>query len=187
MPRENQTDSEKLWIEAAIAGDKQAFGRLYELYANRIFSYLYYRIGGRAEAADMTETVFLKAWEKLPQFGRPEKGLNFRAWLYRIAHNAVIDHRRTKKEEIGLDVLGEQPSPQPQAAQLVEESERLQDLLAALERLDPAARQVIVLRFFSGLDHKETAAVMGISKGNVRVIQFRALKKLKDYLGSEDE
>ncbi len=187
MPREDQTDNEKLWIETAIAGDKHAFGRLYELYANRIFSYLYYRMDGRAEAADMTETVFLKAWENLPQFGRTERGLNFRAWLYRIAHNAVIDRHRTKKEEISLDTLDEQSAGLPHVGQLLEESEQLEVLLAALDQLDPLSRQVITLRFFSGLDHRETASITGLTNSNVRVIQYRALKKLKELMGHEDE
>jgi RNA polymerase sigma-70 factor (ECF subfamily) len=187
MPQDDQKNDEERIIQVAISGDKQAFGRLYELYADQIYKYLFYRIGEHAKAVDMTEVVFLKAWENLPQFGSSGKGLNFRAWLYRIAHNAMVDHHRTKKERIALDDVPDLHDQTPFANDLIEYSEQLQELMTALDELDNHSRQVIVLRFFSGLDHKETARVMGISPGNVRIIQYRALKRLREYMGSYDE
>lgn len=188
MPHDDRNGSEELLIQKAIAGDKHAFGRLYELYADRIYRYLFYRSDeGHEEAADMTELVFLRAWENLSHFGKRGRGENFKAWLYRIAHNALIDHHRTKKEKVSLETVPDQPSDIPHTAQLVEESERLQSILKTLDNLDPLSRQVIVLRFFSGLNNKETADVIGISAGNVRVIQYRALKKIKEFMDDKNE
>jgi RNA polymerase sigma-70 factor (ECF subfamily) len=129
MPGVDQPDSELQLIQEAIAGDKQAFGRLYDCYADQIFRYLYFRVEERSLAVDMTEDVFLKAWEKIPQFGKDKRGLNFRAWLYRIAHNTVIDYYRTNKAEVSLDEVSEYHDKMPAAIQLIEESEEIQELM----------------------------------------------------------
>ena len=82
-------------IEKAISGEKEAFGHLYDQYFPQIFKYLLVRTDTREDAEDMTETVFIKAWEHLPNFGGKTKERNLRAWLFRIAHNTVVDHYRT--------------------------------------------------------------------------------------------
>jgi RNA polymerase sigma-70 factor (ECF subfamily) len=187
MPQDDQSSSETLLIQEAIAGNKEAFGRLYEKYAGQIFSYLFYRTGEHNTAMDMMEIVFLRAWEHLPHFGTKGRGLNFRAWLYRMAHNAMVDYHRTNKEEIGLDLLAEQPDHYPQAAKLVEQSETQQYLIKKLEKLDGLSRQVLVLRFYAEMSPKEVAQIMDISEGNVRVIQFRALQKMRSLIGEDDE
>ena len=187
MPHENQNSSEELLIRKAIAGDKEAFGRLYEMYADPIFSYLVFRVGVRSEAADMTETVFLKAWEHLPAFGKPGHKLNFRAWLYRIAHNIMVDYHRSAKDEVALEAVAEQADKQPRVHRLIEDAEQYHAIRQALQELDDLSRQVIILRFLSGLGSKETARILGISNANVRVIQYRALKKMRTVMGVEDE
>lgn len=187
MPQDDQTGSETLLIQEAIAGNKEAFGQLYEMYAGQIFGYLCSHTGEQSAAMDMMETVFLKAWENLPGLGTGGRGLNFRAWLYRMAHNAMVDYHRTRKEETGLDMIAEQADHFPHMAKLAEISETQQFLLKNLEKLDGMSRQVLVLRFYAELNHKETAKVLGISAGNVRVIQYRALKKMRDLMGEEDE
>ena len=187
MPQEDRNDHEERIVLAAIAGDKEAFGRLYELYANQIFKYLYYRTSERSKAVDMTEIVFLKAWENLPGFGQRERGLNFRAWLFRMAHNLLVDYHRTKKEIVALDEISEQSDNSPLVHSRLEASEASKDLMDALGKLDENYRQVICLRFFSELSQNEIARAMGLSPGNVRVIQYRALRKLKEVLGKDDE
>ena len=161
--------------------DSAAFGRLYERYMEQIYRYLYYRVSDRDEAEDLTETVFVKAWEALPRF-RP-RGATFRAWLYRIARNAVIDRHRTHKvvvpleqAEDWLDVEATSPEDQAEAAQ---EAARLG---AALSQLKPRLREVILHRFVNGLSHAETAQVMDLRKGHVRVLQHRALRQMRDLL-----
>jgi RNA polymerase sigma-70 factor (ECF subfamily) len=187
MPHVDQRNSEALLIQEAIAGNKEAFGRLYDLFAGQIFRYLYFRIGERSAAKDMTGDVFLKAWEKLPEFGRNGRGLNFRAWLYRIARNLVIDHYRTKKTEVSIEPFSDQLSGLPSAHRLVEQAERDQALVRALEGLDDVTKQVIILRFYTGLSSNEVAHVMDLSEGNIRIIQYRGLKKMRALLGADDE
>ncbi|NPV42207.1 MAG: sigma-70 family RNA polymerase sigma factor [Anaerolineae bacterium] len=187
MPHVDQPGSELQWIHEAIAGDKQAFGRLYDHFAGQIFRYLIFRVEERAVAADMTEEVFLRAWEKLPHFGREGRGLNFRAWLYRIAHNLVVDHYRTARPEVSFQNIPEPHSGSTSLPGIVERSDQTEQVRSALRELDEVARQVIALRFFSGLNPGEIASLLGLSEGNVRIIQFRGLKKMRGLLGAEDE
>ncbi len=180
-------DDETRIIQRAIDGEKQAFGLLYEKYAKAILRYLFFRLVSLEEAEDMTESVFIKAWEALPSFNLFEKDLNFRAWLYRIAHNALVDFYRMHKDHLPLDTFSEIPSQTIKPENAAIQKETSAELTQAINRLDEKSIQVITNRFIAGLDHKETALIMGLSEANVRVIQFRALKRIKGILGETYE
>jgi len=171
-------------VARAQRGDASAFGCLYERYLERIYRYVYYRVSDHHEAEDLTETVFLKAWEALPRFR--VKGSTFSAWLYRIAHNTVVDRHRTQRASLplseALDVRdGEAHSPEA-VAEAEQESTWLH---TALSRLEPRLQEVILNRFVNGLSHRETAGVMGLGEGHVRVLQHRALREMRDTLTEE--
>ena len=174
-------------IQRAISGEKQAFGLLYEKYSNAILRYLFFRLASHEEAEDMTESVFIKAWEALPSLKHLKKDLNFRAWLYRIAHNSLVDFLRAHKEELSIDAIGELPSRTLIPEKATEQIESKVELTCAIRQLDEISLQVIMNRFIAGLDHRETAQILGLGEGNIRVIQFRALKKLKEILGDTHE
>jgi RNA polymerase sigma-70 factor (ECF subfamily) len=168
-------------VACAQNGDTAAFGSLYERYMEQIYRYVYYRVSDRDEAEDLTETIFVKAWEALPRFR--SQGATFRAWLYRIARNAVIDRHRTRKTVVPLeqaqgwlDIEASSPEAAAEAAQ------ETASLGAALSQLSPRLRDVILHRFVNGLSHAETAQVMGLRKGHVRVLQHRALNQMRDLL-----
>lgn len=168
-------------IARAQQGNRAAFGSLYERYMGQIYRYVYYRVSDRDEAEDLTETVFIKAWEALPRYR--SRGATFRAWLYRIARNAVIDRHRTRKVVVPLedaqDWLDVESSSPEVAVEQAEESARLG---VALSRLPTRLREVILHRFVNGLSHAETAQVMGLRRGHVRVLQHRALNQMRDLL-----
>lgn len=171
-------------LARAIRGEREAFGYLYERYMDEIHRYVFYRVADRFEAEDLTETVFLKAWEALPRF--ESCGINFRAWLYRIAHNTVVDYYRTRKPTSDLpadEPRDSRPSPEHQSQARDEQ----QQLAAAIGELDDNLQQVIVYRFINGLSHAETARVMGLAEGHVRVLQYRALQKLRQRLEEKHE
>jgi len=172
--------SETELIARAIEGDTAAFGTLYERYLDAIYRYVYYGVTDHVEAEDLTENVFLKAWQALPRF-RPQ-GANFRAWLYRIAHNAVVDRHRTHKPTATLEEIAQMQDPAPVPEAVVETDQEIRKLSAALSRLKPRLRQVILCRFISGLSHAETAEALGVSEGHVRVLQHRALKGMRRLL-----
>lgn len=178
----NTNATNPVWLARAIQGDPEAFGDLYEFYLDEIQRYIYYSVGDRHEAEDLTETVFLKAWEALPRFETSR--VNLRAWLYRIAHNTVVDHYRTRKPT--ADALAEQmhdgkPSPE----HIVQMRDRSDQLVKAIGGLDDRMKQVIICRFVNDLSHAETAEVIGVQEGHVRVLQHRALLLLRTYLEND--
>ena len=168
-------------VARARQGDASAFGRLYEHYLDGIYRYIYYRVSDHNEAEDLTETVFLRAWEALPRF-RPGKG-TWRAWLYRIAHNIVVDRYRTHKANASLDEIHDQRDDDTPTPEYVAEADlEIERLSVALNRLAPRLQEVVLQRFVNGLSHAETARVMGLRAGHVRVLQHRALKEMRHLM-----
>jgi RNA polymerase sigma-70 factor (ECF subfamily) len=167
-----------------MGGDVDAFGSLYVRHLDAIFRYIYYRIGEEAEAEDLTEEVFARAWEALPGYRARE--YPFTSWLYRIAHNLVVDHHRRKKSLPANDL--ESRMTQNRRAhedQLVHDQEA--SLLAEGIRLLPEEeQQVLTLRFVEGLSHREVAVIIGKSEGASRVIQHRALTRLSEFLEARE-
>jgi RNA polymerase sigma-70 factor (ECF subfamily) len=170
-------------VARAQRGDRGAFGDLYERHLDAIFRYVYYRVGEQREAEDLTETVFLKAWEALDRY--KASAVPFTAWLYRIAHNLLIDRHRAFKEETALpdDHADHTPHTNPEA----EAQRHLEQaaLTTALAQLEPDHQHVLTLRFINDLSHAETARIMGRTEGAVRVLQHRALAALRQLLGPE--
>ena len=167
-------------LKQAVRGDANAYGEIYDRYIDAVYQYIFYRVGDRQDAEDLTETVFLKGWESLRNNGTQVQ--NAKAWLYRMAHNIVIDHYRTRKTNLGLDQVGELCEIDPLPEQVVQEHEQVTHLAGAIRQLEQHFQQVIVCRFLNGLSHAETAQVTGIPESYLRVMQYRALVKLKQLL-----
>lgn len=174
---------EESLVEAAAAGAQGAFAEIYQLHLSRIFRYLYYRTGHRQTAEDLTEQVFLKAWQAMPRY--KSSGTPFVAWLFRIAHNLAVDHHRNKRETLALDELLEIEDKSPTAQQLLERREEASKLSAALAQLSRLEQSVIALRFVERLDHRTVATIIQKSETATRSIQSRALARLAQLLGSE--
>jgi RNA polymerase sigma-70 factor (ECF subfamily) len=167
-------------LARAIKGDADAFGDLYERHLMSIFRYVYYRIGEVREAEDLTETIFVKVWQALPKFKLGKS--SFRTWIYRVAHNTLVDHYRTKKEEFELPEDAPIKSSSPLPEEEVIAMERSEQISVAIRRLNPQHQEVLTLRFINEMSHEEAAKVMGKSTGAVRVLQYRALKALQQQL-----
>jgi RNA polymerase sigma-70 factor (ECF subfamily) len=171
-------------VERALNGDAEAFGDLYELYLDEIYRYIYYRVAEQAEAEDLTEMVFLKAWETLPESSEPMDDI--RAWLYRVAHNLVIDRHRTRKPTVPLEetlTQGEHATPEGTALNL----DASRELALKIGQLKPMFQQVLLCRFVSDMSHAETARTMGLREGHVRVLQYRALKEIRRLLEEDGD
>ncbi len=169
-------------VELAQGGDAEAFGRLYDSLVAPVYRYIYYRVG-RAEAEDITEQVFLKSWEKLGQY-RPKDGNPFSAWVFRIAHNLVVDYyrlsARTETVELTEDLATESSELDPVGS--TENSFTQARLKTAIRRLSETHQQVIVLKFINEFNNTEISKIIGKTEGAVRVLQFRALARLKTLL-----
>jgi RNA polymerase sigma-70 factor (ECF subfamily) len=167
-------------IRLAQDGNPEAFGDLYRLHLDAVYRYIYSRVGETAEAENLTQATFLKAWRAL--YSYRQKQVPFRGWLFRIAHNTVVDYHRTRREpDCRLEDLElVDASHGPEEGLISQERQKM--LRKALTRLKPAYQQVLTLRFLTGLDYPETAQVLGRNVNAVRVLQFRALEALRTVL-----
>jgi RNA polymerase sigma-70 factor (ECF subfamily) len=177
-----QNDEPRL-VARAVKRDAAAFGILYETHLDRIFRYIYYRVGSNGEAEDLTEQVFLKAWEAIDRY--ESRGVPFVAWLYRLAHNLVIDQYRARRVTVPLEDVGEAEEPGLDVVDAVEDKLDAEEIRLALRKLSAEHQQLIVLRFVEGLSHAEVAQITGKSEGATRVVQYRALQALARALQSE--
>ncbi len=171
-------------VQRAQEGEQRAFGELYRRYLSPIYRYDYYRVGNREDAEDITELVFLRAWQALPRYRETEAG--FQAWLYRIARNAVIDYYRSHRNHVPLERAPVSAiTLEPDAEGLGREE--VEDLRQALVELPDEQRDVVILRFIEGFSHGEVAEALNKSEGACRMIQLRALKALSSILGGKGE
>lgn len=182
FPEASQAE-ERALVELAVSRDREAFGQLYDSYANRIYRYLYFRLGNAPTAEDLTAEVFVRAWEAIVGFDW-HKG-NFGGWLYRIAHNLLVDHFRTHHETASLEKVEQTQGEIAESDQLLERGELQATLQRALRHLTPEQQQVILLRFIEGYSSREVAEMMGKSNEAVRAMQYRALASLSRVLGGE--
>jgi RNA polymerase sigma-70 factor (ECF subfamily) len=171
---------EQSLVEKAQQHDENAFAQLYERYFDKIYRYIVLKIGDRHEAEDMTQQVFLKALKSIESF--KWKDVPFSAWLYRIAHNQIVDHlrRNTRRPTAPLEeavLHAEEPGGGPQA--MVETKFELEQLVAATKKLTESQREVIALRFSSELPIAEVSRIMGKSEGAVKALQHSAIAALR--------
>ncbi len=184
MAEQRNKEDENDLVVRSYHGDKEAFGKLYEKYLVDIFRYIYYRIANEADAEDLTEIVFLNAWEALPRVDL--KKIRFKPWIYKIAHNKVIDEYRTAHTMVSLEdqILRADHDADPENR--YQENELNSSLAKAISHLDPTMQDVIIYRFILGLSHEETAEIMNRSVVNIRVLQFRALGRLREWYQGEE-
>ena len=174
---------EESLVRRAQQRDQQAFAQLYEEHFDKIYRYVALRIGDRAEAEDITQQVFLKALQSIASFRW--KGIPFSAWLFRIAHNQVVDYlrKKTKQATVPIDESTVSSSNDPQL--LTEQKLNIEQLLSAAERLTEAQREVISLRFAGELPISQVAVIMGKSEGAVKALQHSAIVALRKVLSAE--
>ena len=189
MPRSNpnstgKDEQQKEEIEQLVLhfqqGEKEAFAKLYDHYVEKIYKYFYFKTS-QEEAFDLTETVFLKVWENIKSY-KKKKGSSFASWIYRIAHNQLVDYYRFNKGNAELDESEPDHRHDISPVFLTEQSLSRDNLKSALDRLKSVYREVITLSFLNGLENEEIAQVLKKSEGSLRVLKFRALRELKKVL-----
>lgn len=164
-------------ITRAQKDDKDAFGKIYYIFCKRIHRYCLINTQSIQNAQDICQETFLRAWKSLPSFST--KGGSLQAYLFRIAHNLIVDEAR-KKKELPLNI-----DQQESAGELIDQIERqddIQKVRSALSKLKQVERQIIVLRYFEEMTTAEVAKVIGTKEGALRVRIHRVLKKLKELL-----
>jgi len=168
-------------VEKAVKGDKNAFAQLYEKHFDRIYRYLYLRLGNKAETEDLTQDVFIRALEAIDSY--KWRNSQFAAWRYRIAHNQMIDYFRKhgKVEKVPLEddnMLAGKSDP----AFAAENELEIERMIDGINRLTPAQRDVISLRFGAQLSITEAARTLGKNEGTVKALQYNGILALKKML-----
>ncbi|HEX3614254.1 MAG TPA: ECF subfamily RNA polymerase sigma factor, BldN family [Sporichthyaceae bacterium] len=175
-------------VEAAKAGDTEAFAALYDRYLDTVYRYVYYRVGSRQLAEDLTSETFLRALRRIGTF--TWQGRDFAAWLVTIARNLVADHFKSSRFRLEITTAdmvaaesGDEATEGPEHA--VMRAWTNATLLEALKRLNPQQQECLVLRFLQGLSVAETARVMGKNEGAIKTLQYRAVRTLAAILPEE--
>jgi len=168
-------------VRSAKRGDKNSFSELYEYYITPIFRFVYFRVRSRVDAEDLTQNIFLKAWDHLSDY---RQGKNpFSSWLYAIARNTVIDFWRKKKDwdisELGKNTIKSKDEP---ADDLIEREDDLRRLKEIIELLTDEQQEAVILKFIDGLSNKEISKIMGKKEDAIRQLQSRAIRILKEYI-----
>jgi RNA polymerase sigma-70 factor (ECF subfamily) len=182
-PNSNALEERSI-VDAARAGDQAALSELYTLYFPRVYRYILARTGNTYDAEDLAEEVFMKVLEAIDRFQWREAP--FSAWLFRIAHNALISQRRKdgvrgRSGPLSDGIALDSQSPDDMVANRL----ALNEIMDAAQNLPDAQRQVITLRFAAGLSVAETARAMNKGEGNVKVIQHKAIAKLRETVRSK--
>ena len=188
MPAPGRVDGQDPDLPDVLAAqrDRAAFDVLYRRYLDRVYSYAFYQLGDHHEAEDVTERTFLSALSALDRF--TEDGATFRAWLFRIAHNAIANaHRaRDRRRTEPMSAAREHPAAGADPAGVVARADEGRAIRAALARIPADRRQAVILRFVDGLSAREIGAVLDRSEGAARVLLHRALRDLARELDPGD-
>ncbi|TMM39193.1 MAG: sigma-70 family RNA polymerase sigma factor [Actinobacteria bacterium] len=173
-------------VERAQAGESEAFGLIYDRYVDTVFRFIYFRVGNRQLAEDLTSDTFLRALKRIGSF--TWQGRDLGAWLVTIARNLVADHFKSGRYRLEVttgDVLDADredrgPEGSPEAA-VVDHITNVA-LLGAVKQLNPEQQECIVLRFLQGFSVAETAQAMGKNEGAIKALQYRAVRALARLL-----
>ncbi len=161
------------------AGNREAFGALYEAYADRIYRFLFYRAFSREIAEDLTSKTFLKALENIHSYDA-RKGA-FGAWLYRIARNVFVDHYRAERSTVDIEELfslGEED----RLSERADAKEKLRRVWDYLQALPNEQRNVVLMRVWDGLSYREIAEILGKSEGSCKVMFSRTIARIKEEM-----
>ena len=168
-------------VKKAVDGDVEAYGKLYAIYLDRIYRYVFYRVRDVMMAEDITEEVFIKAWDKIKSCQGKER--TFSPWLYRIAHNHMIDTFYRKHRDSPLEA--EDCIETDNIEQKVESAVEWQYVLSVISTLPEPQKEIILLKYIEGVDNREIEQITGKRQGAIRAIQWRALVTLRNRLNVE--
>ena len=183
--REKKLNKDQIdrYVVLAQKGESSAFEALYDHFYDQIFRYIAFKTSDSLIAEDLTEDVFLRMLESIRKF-KPQ-GHPFSSWLFRIAHNRVIDHyrKRGRDKNVPLDtILTTVGESQSTLDTYVETKLAMREVNQAMENLTDLQREVLNLRFAGGLSIKETAEAVNRNENSVKALQHSAVKKLRVLL-----
>lgn len=175
-------DTEDYLVQQAVKRDGAAFTALYDRCIDQVYRHVYYRVSNQADAEDITQEVFIKAWKAIDRYKKT--GAPFVAWLIIIAGHLVIDHYRSRRNTINIDdVVEEVPANHTSDPEALAEANFNSALVKeAVLKLKGDKQKVILMHFIDGFSYEEIARALHKNEGAIRVIQYRALGDLKRLL-----
>ncbi len=177
-------DQERALVEAAKY-DAEAFGRLYQQYVRRIYNYLYRHTGNQAEAEDLTSRTFYRALRNIRQY--KDRGSSFQAWLFRIAHNLVVNWYRDQSRHpvISLEATGDHPGQathHDEPHEHIIRAERQEVVARIIDQLPEIRKTLLILKFVEKMSNEEIADVLGKTEGAIKSLYHRTLLDLRETL-----
>ncbi len=184
-----------LFLKLRTTRDPEVYGKLYDIYVDQIYRFIYFKVGRKEEAEDLTADVFLKTWQYINEMGS-EVIENLRAFLYQTARNTVIDFYRSKNQKEFVALPQEEHDEEKPTVEIVDAKQDLvekielasdlEEVKKSLQEIRDEYREVIVLRFIEEMSVKETADILGKSEGAVRVLLHRAVAALKERVAQKN-
>ncbi len=166
-------------FQRAQQGDQEAFSEIYNLFFDKIYTFIYFRVNHKEVAEDLAEDVFMKAFQRISKLKEPKA---LEGWIYQIARNTVIDYYRSKKQTVALEEVENTLQYEHALVDVIELEAQQRIFLELLNELGAEQKAVIKMKFFEQLENDTIAAQLNKTEGAIRVIQHRALSKLKDLL-----
>jgi len=170
------------FVRSAQSGDEQAFGRLYDIYFDRIYAFVFYRVHHKQVAEDISEEVFIKAWTRV----KAVKAESFGGWLYSITRNTLIDHYRKQRETVDISEIENLIESDQN---VIEETDLLINqklLLEMIRKLTPEQQIIMKLKFLEGMETEEVSEMISKSSGSIRVVQHRAIQRLLELMQEKE-
>ena len=176
----NQVSHEISLLDLAISGNESAFGELYQLNIEKIYTYIFYRTGNKHDAEDLTSRVFQRAFNHITRYKKTN--VPFSAWLYRIAHNLVANWYRDSKrrKEVPIEDHGYLPEKSDLPEKQIEKKQEVEGLLRMIHKLSNDRQTLILLKYVEDLSNKEIGLIMGKSEGAIKSLYHRTLNELRE-------
>jgi RNA polymerase sigma-70 factor (ECF subfamily) len=175
-------------VKSAQRGNTNAISELYDYFYSKIYRYIYFKTGNMPDAEDLTEDVFVKMIESISSYKL--QGVPFSSWLFRIAHNRIVDHYRkiSGKQTAPLDnILNNTDDSSEDIESKIDINISIKNIYAAMESLTNLQKETLSLRFAAGLSIKETSLAMQKNENAVKALQHAAIANLRNALVQEPE
>lgn len=170
-----QYDERKLVIKCQ-AGDQEAFGPIYDHHVRTIYNFIFYKTFHKETAEDLTSLTFFKAIKNIGSFDPSRPMLS---WLFKIAHNSVLDHYRSTHHSEDIDDFWDIAAEEHDIAGVLDDKERIKLVKTELKKLSKLERDIVLMRVWQEIPYKDIAEIVGKSEANCKMIFSRSLKKLK--------
>lgn len=164
-------------VRLAQTGDTEAFGKLYDLHLDAVYRFVYFRVGNRPDAEDVTEQIFVSMFESIHRY--TSDGKPFEAWMYKIARNKIIDYYRTRKTHVALDAITDLPDHQASPEEITEQQLTKETVMQSLTKIPRQYQEMIILKFIEDKENEEISILLDKPVAHVRVLQHRAIQSLR--------